>query len=92
VARRLDPGAKAETRLAHRRIAAELTQGELAEKVGLSLPTYRRLERKKMRNPPLRYLINCGIVLGCHWIELIEPEWEQWIDLRLPDDRRSRGI
>lgn len=83
--RRLDPGTKAETKLAHRRIAAEMTQVELAEKVGMSVPTYRRLERNKVRNPPLRYLINCAIVLDCHWNELIEPEWEEWIDLRLPD-------
>jgi len=89
VPRRHDPGTKAETKLAHRRIAADLTQGELAEKVGISLPTYRRLERNKMRNPPMRYLANCAIVLGCHWSELVEPEWEQWTNLRLPDERRG---
>jgi hypothetical protein len=48
------------------------------------------LERNKVRNPPLRYLINCAIVLDCHWNDLIEPEWEEWIDLRLPDKPRRR--
>jgi len=42
-----------------------------------------------MRNPPMRYLANCAIVLGCHWSELVEPEWEQWTNLRLPDERRG---
>lgn len=84
MARRVDPGTKAETKLAHRRIAADLTQGELAEKVGISVPTYRRLERNKMRNPPLRYLVNCAIELDCHWSELVEPEWEKRKDFHQP--------
>jgi transcriptional regulator with XRE-family HTH domain len=67
-----------------------MTQQELAHEVGMSVPTYRKLERKKMRNPPLRYLINCAIVLDCDWNDLIEPEWEEWIDLRLPDEPRGR--
>lgn len=85
--RRHDPGTKAETKLARRRIAAELTQGELAEAVGISLPTYRRLERNKMRNPPLRYLVNCAIELDCDWRELVEAEWEERLDLHKPIER-----
>lgn len=80
---------KAETRIARARITAELSQQELAEAIGISLPTYRRLERNKMRNPPLRYIVNAAIALGLgDWTELVEPEWERWLDLRLPDDRR----
>jgi transcriptional regulator with XRE-family HTH domain len=91
VARRLDPGTKAETEIARRRVAAKLTQGELAEEIGISLPTYRRLERNKMRNPPMRYLVNAAIVLGCDWTDLVEPEWERWLDLHPRLDRDGRG-
>jgi hypothetical protein len=33
---------------------------------------------------------DCAIVLDVHWNELIEPEREEWIDLRLPDNPRRR--
>lgn len=84
MAARRDPGTKLETKLARRRVAADITQSLMAQKVGISLPTYRRLERNKMRNPPLRYLVNCAIELGCHWSELVEPEWEQRKDFGKP--------
>jgi hypothetical protein len=45
---RHDPNAKAETMLARVRMACGLTQEELADAIGISLPTYRRLERKDM--------------------------------------------
>ena len=73
-----------ETRLALRRVDTGLAQIELAERVGVSLATYRRLERNKMRNPPLRYLVNCAIELDCHWSELVEPEWEKRMDFHPP--------
>ena len=31
---------------------------------GISLPTYRRLERKEMDNPGIRYLANAALALG----------------------------
>jgi transcriptional regulator with XRE-family HTH domain len=84
MAARHDPGTKLETKLARRRVAADIAQLDMAIKVGISLPTYRRLERNKMRNPPFRYLVNCAIELGCHWSELVEAEWEQRKDFHQP--------
>ena len=47
--------------------------------IGISLPTYRRLERGQTPNPPLRYLVNCALALGYttteQLIELFEDDW-----------------
>jgi hypothetical protein len=32
-----------------------------------------------MLNPPLRYLVNLSIVLGCELDDLIEDEWREWL-------------
>jgi transcriptional regulator with XRE-family HTH domain len=61
---RHDPNAKAETMLARVRMARGITQEELADAIGISLPTYRRLERKDMDNPGIRYLANAALALG----------------------------
>lgn len=78
------------TRLALARMRAGFTQKDMAERTGITLPTYRRLERgalprRDAPNPPLRYLINCAIVLGVQWQEFWEPEWEGWLDLGVPE-------
>jgi len=57
--------------LARVRMARGLTQEELADAIGISLPTYRRLERKDMDNPGVRYLANAAIALG---VELDSPD------------------
>ena len=57
---------------------------ELAEASGISIATLRRLERGAITNPPLRYLANCALVLGCPLEELIEEEWRQWLPLAKP--------
>ncbi len=72
---------KEATQLAQKRIERGLSQVELAEASGLSIATLRRLERGTVENPPLRYLANCAIVLGCPLEELVEEEWRQWLPL-----------
>jgi len=65
--------------LARVRMARGLTQEELADAIGISLPTYRRLERKDMDNPGVRYLANAAIALGVELDLLIEDEWREWM-------------
>jgi transcriptional regulator with XRE-family HTH domain len=98
---RHDPGTTPETRLAHARISRGVTQEELARAVGISVPTYRRLERGEVRNPKLGQLMNCAIALGIELDALIEDEWREWLafDARAPappepEDfwRRSNGL
>ena len=36
-----------------------------------------------MPNPPLRYLVNLSIVLGCELDDLIEDEWRRPYEMRL---------
>lgn len=77
---------KDETRLAHHRLEARLTQKQMAEMTGMSLITYRRLERAELDNPPLRHLVNCLLVLRTRLPDLrlgdlIEPQWLQWVVL-----------
>jgi transcriptional regulator with XRE-family HTH domain len=76
---RHDPNAKAETMLARVRMARGLTQEELADAIGISLPTYRWLERKDMDNPGIRYLANAALALGVDLDLLIEDEWREWM-------------
>jgi transcriptional regulator with XRE-family HTH domain len=61
----------------HRR-GAGLSQRALARQAGLSLRTLQRIERLEVDNPPIRYLANCAIVLGCRLEDLIEPAWREW--------------
>lgn len=65
------------SRLADQRRANSLSQEDLAQAAGLSRATYQRLESGRMPNPPLRYLVNLSIVLGCELDELIEDEWRK---------------
>jgi transcriptional regulator with XRE-family HTH domain len=55
-----------------------VTQEELADAIGISEPTYRRLERGQMSNPPLGYLVNAAHALGVDLQDLIEDEWRSW--------------
>jgi transcriptional regulator with XRE-family HTH domain len=72
------------TRLAARRVGRNLSQAQLARLTGISARTIRRLEAGQMDNPPIRYLVNCAIVLSCELDDVIEPEWCEWKQLR-PD-------
>lgn len=69
------------TRLAHARLSRGVTQEELARAVGISVPTYRGLERGRVRNPKLRHLTNCAIALGVELDDLLEDEWFEWLPL-----------
>jgi hypothetical protein len=46
----------------------------------MSVANLQRLEYG-MRNPPLRYLVNCAIALGVELTDVIEDEWLEWADL-----------
>ena len=78
---RKDAQSKGATRLARLRVERGMSQTALAEASGISIATLRRLERGLVKNPPLRYLTNCALVLGCPLEELIEDEWRQWLAL-----------
>jgi transcriptional regulator with XRE-family HTH domain len=85
---RHDPGTTAETRLARARMSRGVTQEELAKTVGISVPTYRRLERGQTNNPKLRHLVNCAIALGVDLDDVLEDEWFEW----LPLDKSSAAV
>lgn len=72
--RRLD----VRSRLAAARRHRGLRQEDVAPAVGLSLSTYRRLENGQLDNPPIRYLVNCAIVLDVSLTSLIEDDWCDW--------------
>jgi transcriptional regulator with XRE-family HTH domain len=73
------------TRLRLAREAANVSQVALAERAGIPIATYRRLERGEVRNPSIRLLVNCAIVLFTPIEELLDDEWIEW----LPTDRRE---
>jgi transcriptional regulator with XRE-family HTH domain len=69
---------RSSSRIANLRRGAGLRQDELAEAVGMSVATLRRLERGEIDNPPLRYLQNIAIALNASLDAVIEPAWRQW--------------
>lgn len=91
---RHDQQATAQTRLARARVIRGVTQADLAEALGLSLATYRKLELGEMPNPPLRYLVNAGIALDVPWEALVEDEWREWARLsaRRPRPPKREGL
>jgi len=62
-----------------------MTQREMWQATGLARATYLRLEHDLDENPPIRYLANCAIVLGCQVEDMIEPTWRAWWK-RLPNE------
>jgi transcriptional regulator with XRE-family HTH domain len=73
------PRPKVRTLLYERRTAAGMSQRRLAELTGVGLRTLQRIERGEMDNPPIRYLANCAIALGCELEDLVEPAWREWM-------------
>jgi transcriptional regulator with XRE-family HTH domain len=73
---------KVETRLAEWRVKREMTQEEVAEATGISLSTYRRMERGLVANPPIGYVANCAVVLGCQPGDILEVHQRGWFQLR----------
>ena len=63
------------TRLAAVRHYLGVTQQELADAVGVSLDTVRRLELARTPNPPLHTVINCARALGVRLTDVSEPQW-----------------
>lgn len=55
----------------------------MAALTGISPAQYRRLERGQIENPPLRYLVNCALVLRVDLFEVVEDRWLEW----MPFDR-----
>jgi transcriptional regulator with XRE-family HTH domain len=82
---RRDVQSKLATRLAERRIERGMSQRELADASGISIATLQRLERGLVENPPLRYLTNCALVLGCELDDLVEESWRTWLPLARPE-------
>lgn len=77
------------TRLAERRRAAGLSQGDLARLTGVSARTIQRIESRRTTNPPVRYLVNCAIALDCRLEDVVEPEWLTWLDLGAPPPKQT---
>lgn len=82
--------AESPTRLARARAARGVTQADLADAIGISIATYQRLEGGRMANPPIRYLANAAIALGCDLRDLCEPQWLTWTPLGHPPRPRPR--
>jgi transcriptional regulator with XRE-family HTH domain len=69
---------KVETRLAAVRVERNVPQSEMSRRTGISLNTYRRIERGEITNPPIRYLTNIAIALDVPLEQICEPEWFDW--------------
>lgn len=66
---------KAESKLAQVRLSAGLTQEEMAERTSIPPSTYWRLERGRIANPPVGYIVACARALRVPIEDLIEDEW-----------------
>jgi DNA-binding XRE family transcriptional regulator len=64
-----------------RRVAARLTQEEMAAATGISRAGYVKLEAGRHPNPLLHWLSNCAIVLDCQLEDLIEDQQREWLAL-----------
>jgi len=66
------------TRLAAARVSAGLTQKEMAWAVGIPVASYIRLERGKLSNPRLGWVVNASIVLGADFPDLLDDSMKAW--------------
>jgi transcriptional regulator with XRE-family HTH domain len=69
---------KVETKLAALRVSRGVTQEEMAKATGISYSTYWRLERGRYKNPPIAYLVNCALALGCELDDILEDDQKEW--------------
>ncbi len=74
-------GKPPDTLLARARLSKGVTQEELADAVGVSAQTIRRLERGEVENPKLRTLVNCAIALGVDVSDILEDDWLGWLPI-----------
>jgi transcriptional regulator with XRE-family HTH domain len=65
------------SKLAWWRDQVGLTQQQLADRAGIELKMYQRLERKEIANPGIRPYFQLAEALGVTLEELLEPEWRQ---------------
>jgi transcriptional regulator with XRE-family HTH domain len=72
-------GRKRKTALREARETIGVRQEEMAERTGIPLRTYQRLESGGLANPPIRYLVNCALTLTLELAEVCEPEWLAWL-------------
>jgi transcriptional regulator with XRE-family HTH domain len=61
--------------MATARIAARLSQVELAKRTGISVSTIQRLEAGDVANPGIRHLLAISEELGCTLEHLVEDDW-----------------
>ena len=69
---------KVETKLAAWRVRRGVTQQEMAKAIGISYSSYWRLERGRYKNPPVGYLVNCALALGCELEDILDDEQKRW--------------
>lgn len=69
---------KPETKLAQLRVQRDLSQEDMVRFTGLKPSTYWRLERRRIKNPPIGYLAVCADVLEVRLDELVEDEYLAW--------------
>lgn len=68
----------AATALARWRLERGLTQAQLADAVGISVPTLQRYENARVADPSLKVLVNCSIALRVGLEDVCEPAWLEW--------------
>jgi DNA-binding XRE family transcriptional regulator len=83
---------KFRTRLELERWTRDHTQQWMSEKTGIPLRTYRRLENGELTNPPIRYLVNCALVLDMPLEDICEPDWLRWSSFLGNAKKPSRGL
>lgn len=78
VAARRQPQTKVRSELAKARIRRGLYQHELAVATGISIASYRRLERGELRSPPLWWFVNCAHVLNVKLETILDRYQRDW--------------
>lgn len=71
---------KFRSRLHQVRWSQRETQETMSRKTGIGLRAYRRLENGELKNPPIRYLVNCARVLRVELEDVCNPEWLAWTE------------
>jgi DNA-binding XRE family transcriptional regulator len=66
---------KAESKLAQARLVSGMTQEEVAARTSIPLSTYWRLERGRIANPPVGYIVACARAFGVPVEDLVEEAW-----------------
>ena len=78
MAARKDQQTKLTSQLARTRVAKGVTRPELAEAVGISLASLRRLEQERAFNAPFWWYRNCAIALQVDLDEILDERELRW--------------